>query len=475
MAEGSPKARILLVEDEVMIALAEIHLLEGDGYKIEHELKGEAAVQRALEFRFDLVLMDINLGKGIDGGEAAKRIRGNRGPPVVFLSSHFEDTAVSKTRDSGGYGYIFKGSGDKILLASIRMALGLAAALRGLAESEDRWKSLASTAPDLIFSIGPDRRILFVNKIVEGKFQSGNLGADILDNVLPDDRDSFARKIEVVFSQGASVSHHLRSMDPEGMVRRYDAYLGPVHEGGLVVSATAVIRDVTVENRLAMGEPLDEAQNAVEVKAAMSAFDFAPVRGLLSSFCAFNDVQVSIVTIEGEIHTAAPITRVCRDFHRANPVTSALCAESDHRVETLLYKPSEKGYVDYRCANGLRDIALPLAIEGVRWATLFIGQFLYDDDEIDEAELADRAKRLGWDSEDYLAAIGEVPRFSRAKMAEVMSFFSALGRIVTSLAYGAFKERVFLRRMSATASELSVGAPLVDQPQDLGRQGAVLP
>jgi PAS domain S-box-containing protein len=454
MTERSPKARILLVEDESIIGLDESRILTGAGYKIELAVSGEAAVRYALGSRFDLVLMDINLGAGIDGGEAATRIHEGGGPPVVFLSSHSEETAIAKTKGSGGYGYIVKGSGDRILIASVQMALGLAKALRNLAESEERWKSLARTAPDLIFSIGPDRKILFLNRAVEGRGQSEFLGADIIENILPEDQAGFVRTIERVFQEGVTAHHHLRSPDWKGAVRRYDVYLGPVSEEGRIVSATAVVRDVTDENRLAMGEPLDDAQKAVEVKAAMEAFDFAPVRELLVSFYAFTGVQVSIVTKEGAVYAAAAMTRVCRDFHRADPETSAGCMESDRRVEALLGEPTEKGYIDYRCANRLRDIALPLVVEGVHWGTLFIGQFLYDDDDVDEAEFAARARRLGWDVEDYLSAIRELPRYTRERMAELMSFFGSLGRIVTSLAYGAFKERVLSRHNIATEAAL---------------------
>jgi two-component sensor histidine kinase len=128
MTDGSSGSRILLVEHEAAVALVETSLLTNSGYLVERVGDGETAVFRALESRFDLVLMDLDLGLGIDAGEAAKRIREGGGPPVLFLSSHAEESAIAEIGDSGGYGCIVKDSGGSILLASIRMALGLAAA-----------------------------------------------------------------------------------------------------------------------------------------------------------------------------------------------------------------------------------------------------------------------------------------------------------------------------------------------------------
>ncbi len=117
---------ILLVEDEAIIALAERQTLEKSGYDVITAASGEKAVEKVdSEAGIDLVLMDVNLGRGIDGAEAAKRILEKRDIPVVFLSSHTEPDVVEKTEAISSYGYIVKNSGDTVLLASIRMAFRL--------------------------------------------------------------------------------------------------------------------------------------------------------------------------------------------------------------------------------------------------------------------------------------------------------------------------------------------------------------
>ena len=68
------KKTILLVEDEAIIAMLQKKYLENAGFNVVHVFTGENAVELASNKKrqINLVLMDINLGSGIDGVEATK-------------------------------------------------------------------------------------------------------------------------------------------------------------------------------------------------------------------------------------------------------------------------------------------------------------------------------------------------------------------------------------------------------------------
>lgn len=121
------KRSLLLVEDEVIIAMAEKLQLEKRGYRVLHVFSGEDSVRiiRSKEIRFDLVLMDIDLGKGLDGITAARKILEFADIPIVFLSSHTESEFVQKMEQITSYGYVDKNSGITVLDASIKMAFKL--------------------------------------------------------------------------------------------------------------------------------------------------------------------------------------------------------------------------------------------------------------------------------------------------------------------------------------------------------------
>ncbi len=119
--------RILLVEDEAILAMGTVSMLRERGYAVEHLFTGESAVARIAEegAGIDLILMDINLGEGMTGTRAAREILSRREIPIVFLSSHTEKTIVESTEEISSYGYVVKNSGITVLDTSIRMAFRL--------------------------------------------------------------------------------------------------------------------------------------------------------------------------------------------------------------------------------------------------------------------------------------------------------------------------------------------------------------
>ena len=118
--------KILLVEDQAILAMATAKLLEKNGFTVIVERKGEDAVERVKgEPDISLILMDIDLGSGIDGTEAAQEILKNRELPIVFLTSHSEKEYVDKVKKITGYGYVLKNSGEFVLLESLHMAYTL--------------------------------------------------------------------------------------------------------------------------------------------------------------------------------------------------------------------------------------------------------------------------------------------------------------------------------------------------------------
>ena len=120
------KKTILLVEDELIIAMSEKMSLEKHGYSVSTVTTGEEAIETVKSTpKIDLILIDIDLGKGIDGTKAAEAILKDHDIPVVFLSSHTEPEIVEKTEKITSYGYVVKSSSITVLDASIKMAFKL--------------------------------------------------------------------------------------------------------------------------------------------------------------------------------------------------------------------------------------------------------------------------------------------------------------------------------------------------------------
>jgi PAS domain S-box-containing protein len=118
---------ILVVEDDYIAAAIEKKQLECEGYEVLHSATGEAALDLVLgkKARVDLILMDIDLGPGMDGIAAAQGILARLVIPIVFLSSHTEKEVVRRTEEVTSYGYVVKSTSPTVLDASIKMAFKL--------------------------------------------------------------------------------------------------------------------------------------------------------------------------------------------------------------------------------------------------------------------------------------------------------------------------------------------------------------
>jgi PAS domain S-box-containing protein len=135
--------RILLVEDQPLIALAQTRALEREGYTVLGAPSGEHALELFAgdPAGIDLVLMDIDLGTGMDGVATAHAILATRDLPIVFLSSHTEKEMVDRTQAIASYGFVVKSSGMSVLQTTIRMALKLHEAHRELRH----WKQVVES------------------------------------------------------------------------------------------------------------------------------------------------------------------------------------------------------------------------------------------------------------------------------------------------------------------------------------------
>ncbi|HBY18041.1 MAG TPA: hypothetical protein DEH00_02605 [Candidatus Marinimicrobia bacterium] len=161
---------ILLVEDEALIAMDEKSTLEDYGYSVITALSGEDAVQIVDSGKtVDLILMDINLGEGMDGTDAAKIILKNHDLPLIFLSSHTEREIVDKTEGITSYGYIVKDSGETVLIQSIKMAFRLFNAQMSKKEKEElKLKSMVlDQIKDFVTITDTKGIVTYVNKIQE--------------------------------------------------------------------------------------------------------------------------------------------------------------------------------------------------------------------------------------------------------------------------------------------------------------------
>src|SRR6056297_987266 len=160
--------KILLVEDEAIIALNQTSTIKKHGYDIKSVYNGEQAVREVnSDSDISLILMDIDLGKGMDGTETAQKILKDHEIPIIFLTSHAEKEYVDRVKKITRYGYVLKNSGEFVLIESINMALKLFEANKKIAQSEEKHRTLFETMTPGVIYQNADGMITSANSAAE--------------------------------------------------------------------------------------------------------------------------------------------------------------------------------------------------------------------------------------------------------------------------------------------------------------------
>ncbi len=161
------KKRILIVEDERIIAEDLRITLEGFGYEVLDIISnGPEAIKKAGEYLPDLILMDMVLQGSMRGSEAAEIIHNAHDTPIIFLTAYADENTLNMAKASEPYGYLIKPFEERELQATIDMffyKIDLEEKLKG---SELRFSALIKKAHDGILVIQEENRIIEVNKVI---------------------------------------------------------------------------------------------------------------------------------------------------------------------------------------------------------------------------------------------------------------------------------------------------------------------
>lgn len=155
-------------------------------------------------------------------------------------------------------------------------------------------------------------------------------------------------------------------------------------------------------------------------------FDVQEFQYLATSFTKLTGIATAILDLEGTIIIESGWQSICKEYHRKDPMTAARCRESD----TILASQINQGqkYNVYRCKNGLVDVAVPIIIDDLHLGNLFMGQFFFAPPNIDE--FTRQAGEFGFNKEEYLRLLKEVPVMSYERVERAMAFLTDLTAII---------------------------------------------
>lgn len=240
---------LLLVEHDAVVRLAEQRTLREYGFEVRTAESGAEAIELvAAGASVDLVLMGIELGAGMDGIEAAKRILDIVDLPIVFLTGDAEPAHLQRVKEVPRYGYVLESAPGLMHAETIDLGLELFEALREAARLKERYERIGDNSPVEIATYDENGTILLLNPVKAanlGGVPSDFVGKTLWD-VLPAEvvRQGLA-SIRHVIATGEAVARE-STVEIQGELRTFEMQYQPVpDERGHIPEVLHMSHEVT--------------------------------------------------------------------------------------------------------------------------------------------------------------------------------------------------------------------------------------
>ncbi|MBS2035612.1 response regulator [bacterium] len=252
--------RILLVEDERLIAKGIERCIQRLGYSVAGSVgSGEQALAVAQELSPSLILLDINLGKGMDGIQTALELRKFLDVPIVFLTAHSDDSTLERAKQAQPSGFVLKPYDDKDLRTAIEIGLFRYQAEREVLLSQRWLGSTLASIGDGVLATDLAGRVCLLNTVAEqitGWSQAEAMGrpvSEVLPLSLSETGEEVENPILGCLNSGQTVHLPLHVS-----LRRRDGESVPIEDSaspirdqnGVACGAIMVFRDVSDRREL---------------------------------------------------------------------------------------------------------------------------------------------------------------------------------------------------------------------------------
>ncbi|MBN1895807.1 PAS domain S-box protein [bacterium] len=266
-----PKPKILVVDDEIIIAMDIRHMLESFDYEVAAVCSsGREALRLTEVHQPDLILMDIILPGEIDGIEAASQIRNRYDIPVIYMTANADARTVETARRTEPYAYLNKPIQERDLYSNIDSALYRHQMDKKLRASEENYRNLIEQINEAVFATDLEGKVTFSSAAIQamtGFQQSEVMGRHFKDFIHPEDLAKIEESVKQRLA-GKKGWAECRIRTKSGGYIWIHASSNPLFADGRCVGLNGVMMDIT-ERKMAEEElRLREARVASILRAA---------------------------------------------------------------------------------------------------------------------------------------------------------------------------------------------------------------
>lgn len=122
-------------------------------------------------------------------------------------------------------------------------------AQEALRQSEEKWRSLVNSVPDIVFTASVDGRILYINRVVEGQPEE-YVGRDLYEFLDDDSRPIMRSAVDDVVESGAAQVRQVVGHGPNGRMSWYESRIAPLWRDGSVEAVLVITTDITARREV---------------------------------------------------------------------------------------------------------------------------------------------------------------------------------------------------------------------------------
>jgi PAS domain S-box-containing protein len=249
LTEKMPIRVLHLDSDPGFLKVAKLCLELQGPFKVDTASSIEDAIEKMKKKSYDVIISDYVMPEK-SGLEFLKELRdsGNKIPFIMFTGKGREEVVI-KALNLGADQYVDKtGDPETVycqLAHSIRTAVEGKKTEEALRKSEEKWRSLAKNAPNIIIIADRNGTIQFINRTVIGVSPEKVVGKSIYDFIDPENHETVRKTIEHVFRTGEGGRYETPGSGPDGNVSWYETHVGAIKRNGQIISVTLISTDVT--------------------------------------------------------------------------------------------------------------------------------------------------------------------------------------------------------------------------------------
>ena len=268
------KHTLLIVDDDPMSRKTLSDILRVKGYVPLAVATAATALEKVSEEAPDVAVVDLKL-EDMSGLELMAKIRKRApGTECIVLTGHASQTSAIEAVNLGAYGYLQKPYDVEQLLIAIRRAVERRAAREALRSSEEMYRTMAETVPDVVVMTDLEGRITYASQRAAELYGSESaeelLGRSAFDFIAPEDHERAMANLRETLEEGAVRDVEYALLRQDGTRIPAELSAAAIRDAsGKTVALVAIIRDISERVRAeeAQRRRVDELEvlNAVAI------------------------------------------------------------------------------------------------------------------------------------------------------------------------------------------------------------------